>query len=85
LYKRPDGVEKWCDIHWSGSHSLEECRIYQEQKKKDVKAAPAQPEPHRGEHRRADANGDEEDHYPKSGVIFRGSTAIVSKTKSKKN
>lgn len=77
--KRPSDAKKWCDIHRTIGHDLEECRTYLDRKKKGDDLAPA--EPRRGDHRQAD---DEEEEYGSINMIFGGSLSITSKTQTKK-
>jgi hypothetical protein len=81
-FHRPIDVEKWCEIHHTIRHDLEECKTFLNRKKMPPQAPVAQ-EPHRGEHRRADL--DNEDRMGEINVIFRGSMSITSKTQRKKH
>jgi hypothetical protein len=57
---RPDDAEKWCEIHRTSGHDLEECKIFMDQKKMPVPAAPAPQDARRGEHRRVNPPDDDE-------------------------
>jgi hypothetical protein len=50
-FRRPDNTEKWCEIHHTDGHDLEECKIFLDRKKMPPPAAPAPQDPRRGEHR----------------------------------
>jgi hypothetical protein len=56
---------------------LKECKTFLDRKKMPPPASVAQ-EPHRGKHRRADH--DNEDQMEEINIIFRGSMSITSKT-----
>jgi hypothetical protein len=80
-FQRPADTEKWCEIHRTARHNLEECKNFLECKKMLEK--PATQEPQRGEHRRTDP--DNEDQMDDDiNVIFRGSLSITSKIQGKK-
>jgi hypothetical protein len=81
LFHHLANVEKWCKIHRTTGHGLEECKKFLDCKKMSLPALVAQ-EPRRGEHRRA--NPDNEDQMGEINVIFRGSMSIASKTQEKK-
>jgi hypothetical protein len=67
--------EKWCEIHHTTGHDLEECRTYLNCKMMPKKLAAQKP--HRGEHRGPTPTSDE------INIIFRGSLSIASKTQVK--
>jgi hypothetical protein len=81
-FRRPDGVEKWCKIHSSTGHDLEEYKTFLYQKKMLPSAAPAPQEPQRIDQCRVDSDGDEQ--MGEINVIFEGSMSIASKTQGKK-
>jgi hypothetical protein len=82
LFHRPVDVEKWCEIHCTAGHDLEECKTFLDHKKMPPPPAPVAQEPHQGEHRRADPDND--DQMGEINVIFGGSLSITSKTHGKK-
>jgi hypothetical protein len=57
-FQRPIDVEKWCKIHRTAGHDLEECRTFLYRKKMPPPALVAQ-EPHRGQHHRADPDNED--------------------------
>jgi hypothetical protein len=79
---RPADVEKWCDIHRTIGHDLEECGTFVDRKKMSPLVAPVPQELRRGEHRWVDLDGNEQ--MGEINVIFRGSMSIASKTHGKK-
>jgi hypothetical protein len=58
-FRPPDDAEKWCEIHHTAGHDLEECKTFLDHKKMPPPAAPTSQDPHRGEHRREDPSGDQ--------------------------
>jgi hypothetical protein len=80
---RPDGAEKWCEIHRSSGHDLKECKTFLDRKKIPPSAAAVAQEPHRGEHRWANPP-DDDDQMGEINVIFEGTMFIASKTQGKK-
>jgi hypothetical protein len=50
-FHRPTEAEKWCEIHHTIGHDLEECKTFLDRKKMPPSAAPMAQAPHRGEHR----------------------------------
>jgi hypothetical protein len=79
---RPDDAEKWCEIHCTTEHDLEECKNFLDLKKMPPPAAPVPQEPRRGDHRREDSDGDEQ--MGEINVIFGGNMFLASKTQGKK-
>jgi hypothetical protein len=77
---RPDDTEKWCDIHHTTRHDLEECKTFLDQKKMPPPAALAPQEP-RWDQRQVVSDGDEQ--MGEINVIFGGSMSIASKTQGK--
>jgi hypothetical protein len=77
LFHRLADAEKWCEIHRTTGHDVEEYKTFLDHKKMPPPAPVAQ-EPCRGEHHRV--NPDNEDQMAEINVIFRGSMFIVSKT-----
>jgi hypothetical protein len=77
----PTNVEKWCEIHRTDGHDLEECKTFLDCKKMPP-PPPAAQESHRGEHGRVDP--DNEDQMDEINVIFGGSISIALKTQGKK-
>jgi hypothetical protein len=75
---RPADIEKWCEIHRTTRHDLEECKTFLDRKK----MPPVAQEPCRGEHHRVDPNN--EDQMGEINMIFRDSMSIASKTQGKK-
>jgi hypothetical protein len=75
-FRHPDDVEKWCKIHHTAGHELEECRNILDHKKMPPLAALTPQDPYRGEHRQEDPEGDE--HMAEINVIFGGSMSITS-------
>jgi hypothetical protein len=77
-FRRPDDVEKWCEIHRTSGHDLEECKIFLDRKKMPPPTVPVPQEPQWVDQRRVDPEGDEQ--MAEINVIFRGSMSIASKT-----
>jgi hypothetical protein len=82
LFRCPDNTEKWCEIHHTDGHDLEECKTFLDHKKMSPPAASAPQDPCPGEHHREVSNGDE--HMAEINMIFGGSMSITSKTQGKK-
>jgi hypothetical protein len=49
-FHRPDDIEKWCEIHRTSGHDLEECKTFLNRKKMPPTAAQVAQKPRRGEH-----------------------------------
>jgi hypothetical protein len=81
-FRRSDGAEKWCEIHRTDGHDLEECKTFLDHKRMSPPATSIPQDPRRGEHHRETSDGDE--HMTEINVIFGGSMAITSKTQGKK-
>jgi hypothetical protein len=82
-FHHSDDVEKWCEIHRTSGHGLEECKNFLHRKKMSPPAAPAPQDSCRGERRRMNPLDDDEQ-MGEINVIFRGSMSITSKTQGKK-
>jgi hypothetical protein len=80
LFYRPDDAQKWCEIHHTAGHDLEECKAFLDCKK--MPTPQVVQEPRLGEHPWADT--DNEDQMDEINVIFKGSLSITSKTQGKK-
>jgi hypothetical protein len=80
LFRQPVDAKKWCGIHRTVGHDLEECKTFLDRKKMLEK--PVAQEPHRGYHRWDDPDND--DQMDEINIIFGGSMSIVSKTHGKK-
>jgi hypothetical protein len=80
LFLQPVNAKKWCEIHRTVGHDLEECKTFLDRKKMLEK--PVAQEPRRGYHRWDDPDND--DQMDEINIIFRGSMSIVSKTHEKK-
>jgi hypothetical protein len=80
---RPDDVEKWCEIHHTLGHDLEECKTFLDRKKMSSPATPVPQDARWGEHRRVNPP-DNDEWVGEINVIFEYSMSIASKTQSKK-
>jgi hypothetical protein len=49
-FRRPDDTEKWCEIHRTTRHDIEECKTFLDHKKMPPPAEPAPQDPRRREH-----------------------------------
>jgi hypothetical protein len=81
-FRRPDSAEKWCEIHHTDGHDLEECKTFLDHKKMSPPAAQAPQDPRWGEHRQEISDGD--DNMAEINMIFEASMSIASKTQGKK-
>jgi hypothetical protein len=81
-FHRPVDAKKWCEIHRTIRHDLEECKTFLDHKKKPPQSAQVAQEPRRGGHHQVDP--DNEDQMGEINVIFRGSMSIASKMQGKK-
>jgi hypothetical protein len=81
-FRRPDDAEKWCEIHRTTGHDLEEYKTFLDRKRMPPPAPPTSQEPRRGNHRRK--NSEDDEHMAEISMIFGGSMSITSKTQGKK-
>jgi hypothetical protein len=59
-FRRPDDVEKWCEIHRTTGHDLNECKTFLDRKKMPPLVALAPQEPWWADKRQVDSDGDEQ-------------------------
>jgi hypothetical protein len=57
-FRTLDDAEKWCEIHHTVGHDLEECKTFLDQKKMPPLAAPVPQEPRRVDQHREESDGD---------------------------
>jgi hypothetical protein len=81
-FRHPDEAEKWCKIHCTLGHDLEECKTFLNRKKMPPLVALAPQEPRWVDQRRMDPDGDEQ--MAEINVIFGGNISITSNTQGKK-
>jgi hypothetical protein len=79
----PDDSKKWCEIHSTSGHDLEEFKTFLNCKKMPLPVAQVAQEPQRGKHCRVNPPDDDEQ-MGEINVVFRGSMFIASKTQGKK-
>jgi hypothetical protein len=81
-FRRPDNAEKWCEIHRTDGHDVEEWKTFLDRKKMPPPEAPTPQDSCRGEHHREISDGDK--HMAEINMIIGGSMSITSKTQGKK-
>jgi hypothetical protein len=81
-FRCPNDTEKWCEIHLTTKHDLEEYKTFLYQKKMPPPAALAPQEPQRIDQLQVDSDGDEQ--MGEINVIFGGSMSIAPKMQGKK-
>jgi hypothetical protein len=80
-FQCPDDVEKWCEIHRTTGHYLEECKTFLNWKKMPPPASPVLQEPCRVDQHQEESNGDEQ--MGDINVIFGASMSLASKTQGR--
>jgi hypothetical protein len=81
-FRHPDDAEKWCEIHRTIGHDMEECKTFLDQKKMPPLVALAPQEARWVDQCRVDSDGDKQ--MGEINVIFRGCMSITSSTQGKK-
>jgi hypothetical protein len=77
-FRHPDDAEKWCEVHCTAGHNLEECKTFLYQKKMPPPAALAPQEPQLVD--QCWANSDRDEQMGEINVIFGCSKSITSMT-----
>jgi hypothetical protein len=77
-FRCPGDTEKWCEIHRTDGHDLEEYKTFLNHKRMPPLAALTPQDPRWGEHHREILDGNE--HMAEINVIFGGSKSTTSKT-----
>jgi hypothetical protein len=81
-FRHPDDAKKWCKIHHTSRHDLEECKFFLDRKKMAPPVALVAQEPRQGKPHRA--NPDDDEQMREINMIFGGNMSIASKTQGKK-
>jgi hypothetical protein len=81
-FRRSDDAEKWCEIHHTSGHDLEECQTFLDRKKMSPPVAPEPQDARRGEHRQANPPDDDEQ-MGEINMIFECSMSIALKTQTR--
>jgi hypothetical protein len=74
-FRPPDDTEKWCEIHRTSGHDLEEYKTFMDRKKMPPPAVSVAQEPQQGEHHWANPPDDDEP-MGEINVIFKGSMTM---------